>query len=68
MPTCKYYFYERQQVASKTLSGNRNPRRPKEHEIEKCSHPESQHKPGTITANVTCKGIIENCVIPEALR
>ena len=68
MAICEYYSRVKRQTVSRTLSGNRNPHRPIEHQIEKCSHPESQHKPGTITTNVTCQGIIENCVIPENLR
>jgi hypothetical protein len=65
---CKYYSRKTQQIMSHTLTANRNPRRPIEHQVEKCSNPESSDKPGTITANVTCQGRVENCVIPENLR
>ena len=65
MAICQYYSQKIQRDVSRTISGGSNSRRTIEHEIEKCSHPESQNKPGTMTANVSCQGMIENCIIPE---
>jgi len=55
MAICQYYLQKIQRDVSRTISGDRNSHRPIEHKIEKCSHPESQKKSGTITANVSCQ-------------
>jgi len=68
MTKCQFYDCKTTKSISQVITGNRNPSKPIYREYKKCSHPESQHKPGTITTNVTCQGMIEKCVIPEHLR
>jgi len=68
MSKCKFYDCKTTKSVSKVITGNRNPAKPIYREYKKCTHPESKHKPGTITPNVTCEGDIAHCVIPKNLR
>ena len=68
MSICPHYSCKKVRSVSKVQTANRNPRKPKIHDVKKCSHPESMHKPGTITQNVPCEGDITHCIIPEHLR
>ncbi len=68
MSVCKFYSYKQIKSESKVMPTNRNPRKQIIREYKKCSHPESKHKTGAITQNVTCEGNIEHCIIPMNLR
>ena len=69
MSTCIFYVCKTTKSVSKITTCNRNPKKPTIHEAKKCSHPNSNIKPGTIgTGNVACEGNIEKCIIPEHLR
>lgn len=68
MPICPYYTSKTTRTVSKVQTGNRNPRKPIIREINKCTHPESLHKVGTITKNVPCGGAIASCIIPSKLK
>lgn len=61
MSNCQFYITKKVRSASKVISGNRNPIKPIYHEVNKCLHPDSMNKTGTITQNVTCEGNTARC-------
>lgn len=66
MPICEYFSLTKKTNVSKTTRGRGT--YVSTHDVKKCTHPESSHKPNTLTENVMCEGDQSKCVIPPEKR
>jgi hypothetical protein len=66
MSLCQFYYHKKSKSKSNVITGNRCQAKPTIHDIKKCSHPDSVHKPGTISGNVPCEGNASLCIITNA--